>query len=286
MTTVVKPQGFIQTCTYIYGYNYAAGSPNDGESWVEFQGCSTMYVPDNGSGGGGGSSYSGVGVLGGGGMPTSTGMVIKTPPDHPITNLLDYLKCFTNVGGSDHTYKVTIYVDQPVPGSRTPWKTQDGGPVGSSAAKNLVDVGHTFLTFTEQYGTTTITRNVGLYPSSAVTPNSPASPGQLNDDENHQYNISATFTVTNADFFIMLYYLQRAADPNFYYNLNAENCTSFALQTLAQAGIFLPNTIGTWWRGSGCNPGDLGEDLRQMTPLPNMTKSTSSGFHFNVGNCQ
>lgn len=284
ITGSVRTQGLIQVCKYVYGYNYAAGSPTDGEYWVEFQGCSTMYTPD-GAGGSGGS-YGGVASGGGGGGPSGSKIIIKAPPDHPITNLLDYLKCFTNVGGNDHTYTVTICVDQPVPGTRTPWKLTDGGPLGSSAAGNIVDVGHTFLIFSEQYGGTTITRNVGFYPSGNVTPNNPASPGKLNNDDNHQYNIAATFTLTNANFFIMLNFLQRATDPNFYYNLNTENCTSFCLQTLAQAGIFLPNTIGSWPGGTGCDPGDLGEDIRQMTPLPNMTKSTSSVFHFNVGNCQ
>lgn len=284
ITATKRPDMLIQTCTYIYGYNYAVGAENDGEYWVELVGCTSMYLPETVDAGGGGSSYSGIG--GGGTALTSSKIVIKLPPDRPIKNLLDYLKCFTNVGGNDHTYTVTICVDQPVPGNRTAWKLTDGGPLGSSAAGNMVDVGHTFLIFTEQYGGGTITRNVGFYPSGRVTPNNPASPGKLNNDDNHQYNIAATFTVTNANFFIMLLYLQRATDPNFYYNLNSENCTSFALQTLAQGGIFLPSTIGSWPGGTGNNPGDLGEDIRQMTTLPNMTKSTSPVYHFNVGNCQ
>jgi hypothetical protein len=237
-----------------------------------------LYFPDNT-----GLPYKSVGP--GGGSGGSVNIVIL-PPTNPILNLPEYLKCFTNVGGTDHTYTVTICVQQPVPGSRTPWKFTDGGPIGSSGEQNIVDVGHTFLVFTETYGNTTITRNVGLYPSGGVKPSSPISPGVLNNDEVHNYNISATFTVTSANFFLMLNFLQRATEPGFNYNLNGENCTSFALQTLAQGGINLPNTIGAWFQGSGCNPGDLGEDIRHMTPLSNMTESTITGYHLNAGKCQ
>jgi hypothetical protein len=280
----VTPDVMIQVCSYISGYNYAVGAEDDGEYWEEFVGCTFMWAPDEG-GGGGGSAYNGV-ESGGGALPSTTSTVANMPPGHPIKNLADYLKCYTNVGGTDHRYTVTVCVDQPTPGTRMPWRLVDGGPAGSSATQNIVDVGHTFLVFTEQYGSTTITRNIGFYPSGMVTPLNPASPGVFDDNEDDQFNVSATFTVTSANFFIMLNYLQQATNPPLYYNLNSENCTTFALQTLSQGGIFLPSTIGVWIKGSGNDPGDLGEDIRQMAPLPNMTKSTTNGFHFNVGVCQ
>lgn len=148
-----------------------------------------------------------------------------------------------------------------------------------------MDVGHTFLIFSETYGSTTITRNVGFYPTGMVNPAYRSSQGKLNNDEGHTYNISATFTVNNAQFFTMVAYSERGNVPGFMYNLNTENCTSYALHTLSQGGLFLPSTIGTWLNGMGNDPGDLGEDIRQMASLANMTKSTVENFHPNMGNC-
>jgi len=281
-----QAESIIRTCNYIYGYNYSTGDPGGGYSWVQAGGCYFLYLPDrvddiHGSG------FSGrLGAGGGGGSSGNIINVPVTPPGNPIANMFDYMKCFTNVGGNDHSYTVTICIEQPVPGTRETYKPTDGGPIGSSDAGNIVDVGHTFLIFSERYGNTTITRNVGFYPSKGVTPRSPSATGKLNNDENHSYNVSASFSVTNAAFFSMLVFAARGNDPSFYYNLNSENCTTYALQTLAQGGINLPNTIGSWPGGMGCDPGDLGEDIRNMAPLPNMTKGTVQNFHPNIGNCQ
>jgi hypothetical protein len=283
--SATQASSVVRYCNVIYGYNYATGAPDVGYSWIQYGACYSMYIPDrdndfHGSIGGGGFGSGGAGSFGAGIT------VAFAPPDNPIANIADYLKCFTNVGGSDHTYTVTVCVEQPVPNTRATWETVSGGPVGSSNAGNVVDVGHTFLIFTEQYGGTTITRNVGFYPSRNVNPASASAQGWLNNNEKSPYNISATFTVTNAAFTTMLSSVARGNDPGFNYNLNSENCTTFALQTLASGGIFLPSTIGTWPGGMGNNPGDLGEDIRQMNLLPNMTRSTVSNFHPNMGNCQ
>ncbi len=277
-------------CSTIYGYNYSPGDPGRGYAWSQPGPCYFFYFPDQGgeiyeplrSGLGYGDNEGSDGS--GSGLNGNIHIVIP-PPDNPIANVADYFKCFTNVGGSDHKYTVTICVDQPVPNTRTPWTPIPGGPIGSSNGGNVVDVGHTFLIFTESYGGTNITRNVGFYPTAMVNPASKSSQGRLNNDEGHEYNISATFTVPNATFFTMLNFAARGNTSGFMYNLNTENCTSYALQTLVQGGINLPSTMGTWIGGVGNNPGDLGEDIRQMTPLANMTKSTVENFHPNIGNC-
>lgn len=287
----VQSETIIQTCNVVYGYNYSTGDPGGGYSWVQNGGCYYMYIPDrlgDVHGGLGGGLGGGAGSGGGSGIGSSNSNpnITLAPPDNPIANIADYIKCFTNVGGADHSYTVTICVQQPIPGNRAAYKWVDGGPIGSSNEGNIVNVGHTFLIFTEQYGNTTITRNIGFYPASGVKPGSSTAPGKLNNDEAHSYNISANFSVTNASFFTMLNNVTKGNNPVFYYDLSSENCTTFALQTLARGGINLPNTIGSWPGGMGCNPGDLGEDIRQMTPLPNMTKATIQNFHPNTGNCQ
>lgn len=55
------------------------------------------------------------------------------------------------------------------------------------------------------------------------------------------------------------------------------NCSSFCTKKLKQIGIEIPETIGSWPFGSGVNPVDLGEDLRQMQLLPNQTRNVSGG---------
>ena len=202
-----------------------------------------------------------------------------------IQSVKNYFQCFTNVGGSDHTYTITVCVDQPDPGTRAPWTYTDGGPTGSSNTGNPFNVGHTFLILSESYSGTTITRNIGFYPSTTVSPISPASPGVFNDDDNHSYNISGSFAVNSAQFFSALNYITAANTSSYLYDLNTNNCTTFALNAAAQAGIALPRTVGTWLDGAGNDPGDLGEDIRSSSN-PNMTKNTApANSHPNVGQC-
>jgi len=283
----VQANYIVSYCNVIYGYNYGVNAPGDGYNWTQTSACYTMYVPERDNDVHGGLS-GGVGSLlgtgGNGGLASAKNITIA-PPNNRISNITDYLKCFTNVGGNDHQYTVTICVDQPKADSRTPWVFVTGGPIGSTNASNVVDVGHTFLIFSETYGGTTITRNVGFYPSGIVNPLNRTSQGALNNDEGHIYNISATFTLDNAQFFNMLNYVGRGNAPGYMYDLNKDNCTSYALHTLNQGGVNLPSTIGAWPNGMGNNPGDLGEDIRQMNNLPNMTKSTVDNYHPNVGNC-
>jgi hypothetical protein len=143
------------------------------------------------------------------------------------------------------------------------------------------------LILTETYGNTTITRNAGFYPASAITPHSPSSQGVLNDDDYHLYNISGSFTLTNAQFFSILNFISQGNSPGYLYNLNTNNCTTFVINAVAHAGIYLPMTMGTWQGGMGADPGDLGEDIRsgKTTGIAvNLAPGTDES-HLNVGQC-
>src|SRR5581483_7193720 len=232
-----------QTCTYIYGYNYAVGAETDGEYWVEFVGCTSMYLPETVDACGGGSSYSGVG--GGGGMSnTNKANLAAAPvvlsPTHIIVDIQDYLKCFQSTPGA--TFQVTVCVDQPSPGSRNPWVISfTDGASGSGATS----AGHTYLILTENMPDgRSITRNVGFYPSKNVTPFSTPVPGVLNNDEVSPFNIAGQYNINNTLFFAMLQYIINAAGD--YYQVNTFNCTNFALDALAAGHIYLPHTIGYW----------------------------------------
>jgi hypothetical protein len=273
-----------QTCYSITGYNYSP-ELDETETWTEDAGCSVNFT-DDGSGDALGSSSMGPGAGGASGA-NGPSTVTVLPGNSVIKSIKTYFQCYTNVGGSDHTYTVTVCVDQPDPGTRTPWTSGQNGSSGSSAGNNPFNVGHAFLMLTETYGNTTITRNVGFYPAGNVNPLEITSQGSLNDDETHSYNISGSFAVTDAQFFNVLNFVSQGNTPGYLYNLNTNNCTTFVINAVAQAGINLPSTIGTWLDGAGNDPGDLGEDLRTGN-VPGMTLNVNGGTsssHFNVGQC-
>ena len=279
------PATFVVNCDEIDGYNYSPDDPENGYNWSENAGCSTLYIDDTGGVPNPGTpANADYGAIGGTGTDSPTPELILPRGPNIIANIQDYFKCFTNVGGTDHVYNVTICIDQPVPGTRQPWAFQDG-PTGSSAANNIFDVGHTFLIFSETYGGNTITRNVGFYPKTSVTPLYPSDQGQLNDNESSTYNISLTITIDNAQFFNMLNYASQGNNPGYLYNLNRNNCSTFAITVLQAGSVNISSQFGSWAGGSGYDPGDLGEDIRYMPLQSNMSRSTTPTSHSNFGNC-
>lgn len=271
------------TCYTISGYNYSEDL-DETVYWSEPAGCSLNYDVSISADGGAGGQIAGAA----GGGPTGAATAVTVLPGNSvIKSIKTYFQCFTNVGGADHTYTVTVCVDQPDPGTRTPWTFSGSGSSGSSNGGNPVYSGHAFLILSEIYGNTTITRNVGFYPTGNVNPLSTTSQGSLNDDETHGYSISGAFTISSAQFFNILNFVSQGSNSGYLYNLNTNNCTTFVINAVSQAGIDLPRTVGTWLDGAGNDPGDLGEDLRKNN-ISGMTLSSSGGTfnsHSNVGQC-
>lgn len=270
----------VSVCYQIDGYNYSQADPGAVYYWSESAGCNYILVSDGGGSSSQAGAYAGVAGSGGG---SSASLVNVASGTNVIGNINDYNKCFTNVAGSGNVFQVTVCVDQPDPGTREAWGISTPGVNGSTFGSNPVNVGHCFLIFSESTGAGTIKRNIGFYPSTAVSPVSPMAPGQFSNDDQHGYNIALTVTVTNSQFFSMVNYINDEANAE--YNLNYFNCVSFAIQALAKGDFYLPSTIGTWPGGSGNDPGDLGEDILSMPLSPNMTLSTTSASHPNLGSC-
>ena len=271
--STVTVDATVTICTEIDGYNYSPDNPSEVYEWSEPPVCNTFLVPAKTDIG----LYSGNPIPPGGGGGSSGFTVFNGK--NPIGNIKDYLKCYTNSPGSDHSYKVTVCVDQPIADSREPWGFSLSNGMSSD---NPFDVGHVFLILSETYGTTTIIRNIGFYPQGSVFPGSATSPGQYNDDEGHIYDISRSFGMTSSQFFnILNYIINNVGDI---YNLNSFNCTTFAILAMYQGDIVLPNTIGTWIGGMGNDPGDLGEDLRSAN-VPGAAIPAFDPFHPNVGSC-
>ncbi|MHA4811895.1 hypothetical protein ACX0G9_27615 [Flavitalea flava] len=278
----VAPAAVIRWCTTIYGYN-TSGSNDDPVFWSESGGCYYQYLPDTDYGGPGVSAgYGGLGASGGnGGGSGGRATVIIPPPSNIIASAKEYFKCFTN--NASALYQVKVCVDQPNPGVRTAWRYTYGEDP-SAGIKAMVDVGHTFLVFTETIGSTTITRNIGFYPVKNVTPRTSSSQGVLNNDESHHFDISGTFSVSQALFLNMLNFVVQGNSLGYLYDINSNNCTTFAINTLAAGHIYLPSTIGSWIGGMGNDPGDLGEDIRAHNFI-GMTRSTTEVLHQNSGTC-
>jgi hypothetical protein len=275
----------IEVCAEIVGYNYSPDFPDAGVAWTETT-CTSFSI----------SSGQPTATLPSGTLPSlhPTTMsqfgpivVVVAPPGNPIANISDYLKCFSIGSLPDHTYTVQVCVDQPNPGTRQAWGFTPGGVFGSSAAGNFVNVGHVFLVFSENDQGHVTTRNVGFYPTSLVIPpsNFSSSQGVLNNDQSHPYNISLTMNLSSSQFFSILNYATLGNNQGFHYDLNSNNCTTFVLNALAAGGVTLPSTKGSWPGGSGNDPGDLGEDIRQMSLPANMTRNTVENDHPNVGSC-
>jgi hypothetical protein len=283
-STQINVVSITELCPTIYGYNYSEADPGVIYYWSEPAGCSYTIDPGN--------TYVGsppgpiIGTIGSlspwnGFSPAST--ILVTGGNNIIGNIIDYNKCFTNIPGSDHEYSVTVCVDQPVHGSRQPWGISTSVAGASSGGSSPVNVGHSFIVFSETTGSNTITRNLGWYPSSSITPFTPKSTGNLNDDEQHNYNISLTISLTNSQFFNMLTFVQQnSADI---YDLNSFNCVSFVLKTLLAGNVSLTSATGSWPGGSGNDPGDLGEDIRIMNILPGMTRNINYSSHPNLATC-
>ena len=282
----ITNEGIEAQCGTIDGYNYSPALPGETNPWSESVGCdySSTSSPGNPSLLSNGE-YASLVRLSIGKMSGLT-TVELSPPANVIGNIADYLQCFSNYGGDDHTYQVTVCVDQPIPGSRTPWATVPDGIAGSSSAANPVDAGHTWLVLTETFGSYSIVRNVGFYPQSNVYPWSASAQGALGDDDGHSYNVSLTVTVDNGQFYNILSYVSQGSSPGFLYNLNTNNCSTFAINALAAGNVTLPSTKSTWPDGGfGNDPGDLGQDIENMPLSDGMTRGNSYTALPNKYNC-
>lgn len=284
-TDKTAPAMLIQVCYEIFGYNYSSADPSGTVYWSEFAGCdyefsgtapslATLSPTDYST------------ALTASAVRYIASKLIVASPSNPIADIQQYFKCFTSSPAIDHTYSVTICVDEPDPGTRQAWGITNGGPIGSSAAGNPVNSGHSFFVLTENDGGRIITRNVGFYPTSFVSPLSTSSQGILNNDEGHSYSVSITWQVSNTQFFDILNYISVGNNQGYMYDLNTNNCTTFAIHAAAAGSIATPATVGSWALGRGNDPGDYGADFRLLPLSSSMSRNTvPPNSHPNAGTC-
>lgn len=210
----------------------------------------------NGGGGSGGGAFS---VL----VVEKDIVLIGPDPEKVIDKINEYLKCFD----LNKSAEVIIYVDQPLSNNSKAWSG--------------TDVGHTFIAI--QQGDTR--RVFGYWPATSIYP----APGYSTDnmvfgnDENHHFDVSLSTPVDANKLFSIIAYASNAPKV---YDLDNYNCTDFAIEVGKIAGLPLSDSYGSWPGGAGSNPGQLGQDIRNMTlPANSQRQTTEANAASNKGTC-
>lgn len=202
-------------------------------------------------------------------------ILLEPNQSNVINDINDYLDCFN----SNENATFTLYVDQPTANSNEPWSGNPNNP----------NVGHTFISIKQG----NVRRIIGFYPGAAVTSlSNPAVTGAFHNDSQHSFDVSLSVVIGPSQLNNVINYIKGQARST--YNLNSNNCTDFGLATIRIAGIKLPSAYGTWGvggpgtstGGAGDNPGQLGENIRNMqTPAGGVKVTTSGTALSNMGGC-
>ena len=178
-------------------------------------------------------------------------MPVFQGPKTPIKDLKEELKCFTV--NSNSSYSISINVNQPRPNSRDK----------IDISQDFM-VGHTYLTLQQKNSDgTKIVRNVGLYPQSIVYPGSQQDVSIFGEDSNTPFSASLNISVSGSEMNTVINSLLNQQSRK--YDLSNFNCVNSSALALGSIGIYLPLTIsGIDFLYQGVNPGDLGQDIRNL----------------------
>ncbi len=199
--------------------------------------------------------------------------IFRPNPANEIKDIKDYLKCFD----MSQPAVFTLYVDQPAP--------------NSNASHVGTDVGHTFISIRQGGIRRVLGFNVteSLYP-----PITKSCPGSFTNDSGHQFDVSISLNINSTQLTNLINYT--LANSTATYNLDTFNCTDFGMNAIKLTGITLPTAYGTYQTdvsgivvqvGAGDNPGQLGQNIRNLPESPGVVKTTSTGSAAsNGGTCQ
>jgi len=183
-------------------------------------------------------------------------------PTHPISNN----KCFFSTVDLNKGATLTIYVDEPNP--------------GTGDVKKGINVGHTFIGITQGQNQYTY----GFYP------NVPGYKTLANDnvgsvlgkDNEHIFSVSISAEVTPEQLQKIIELSEKSYTRQ--YNLSYSNCTDFAISVANLANITLPYCKGTWTGGGGSAPGVLGKALRDSSTFKNKINTSGGKAPASKGN--
>ncbi|WP_367867496.1 hypothetical protein [Pedobacter sp. WC2423] len=250
ITTERKEQPYVfppadRTNPIIVGPNFPVGNPNSG---------------GGGSGGGGTSSPS---------QMSNSDLATAVPVNDgkpKIKDIKKYTGCF-NDGKEAKNYTMTIYANQPVPGTTDWYKIVKPGvstnsygvPTGIIFTRPdgvFFDVGHTFVTF-EKNNTdgTNVRQTLGFYPSS----NPISSKGAMEDNGGHDADVSFTINVTKEQFQAGLKKVESDFATKDYVLTNAlsneYNCTDAAISWMNAAGAKFEDSTSGLFKNTPANFG-------------------------------
>ena len=192
----------------------------------------------------------------GGGVATTSNMEAAPTfpaPKHPIENIKEELKCFTV--DNKAVYSVAINVNQPKPNTRDLLNTSSDH-----------EVGHTYLTLQEQLADgSLIIRNIGFYPKNYSKPGNETDRSIFGDDSETPYCVSLKITVSANEFNDIQSAMYSQQSLN--YDLEDFNCTTAVINTFYSINISLPTTMRRSKMFTGNDPGDLGQDFRELDLL-------------------
>ena len=183
-------------------------------------------------------------------------------PDHPISNN----KCFFSTVDLNKGATLTIYVDEPKPGT--------GGVI------KWINVGHTFIGITQGENQYTY----GFYPNvpgiRTIGNNDVSS--VLGKDDRHTFSVSFSTEISPEQLQKIIELSQKSYARQ--YNLSSSNCTDFAISVAKLAGITLPYSKSNWGIGSGSNPGALGKALRDSPTFKDKINTSGGTAPASKGN--
>lgn len=178
-----------------------------------------------------------------------------------------------DAGWSGVKSNITIVVQQPVSGSRN-----------AVSEYPSTDVGHTFIRLEKKTsnGAGSYVSYFGFYPKDGVGKKDVAFSKSVDgkvywiyNEFGHGWNIARTYSITPAQADKVMEWAQNYSTK---YNIETNNCTTFAVNALSKAGVTstgisthkwtLPkswrNEIPSFLNWKGYTPADAGEDLRGL----------------------
>lgn len=173
--------------------------------------------------------------------------------------------------------QLAVYVEQPVPGTR-------------QIREGLGDYGHSFIGLRDT--TTGKEQKFGFYPQNKwdlALDRSASVPGVVKRESSDAgWTVQMSYTISDKQYDQLMRditgQIQNGAPD---YNMETENCTTWVVNEAGTIGIDLPQTPGKDAGGSGLDPGDLGQDLRDKGAqvIPNLNSNGgSSGTSGTLGN--
>ena len=165
--------------------------------------------------------------------------------------------------------QLVVYVNQPIPGIRV-------------IKEGMMNYGHAFIGLKDTVSG--VEHRIGFYPKSQgdlaggwVQNRSDSVAGALKSDDKSDWTVKMTYTLTDDQFKALAADINKQLANPENYNMQTNNCATWVVNESKVAGVDLPQTSGKSEGGTGLDPGDLGQDLRDRGAQLNPSLQSGSG---------